>query len=80
MTITPHRLVASAACVAGLALAVAPAPAGMPAEILPAAAVAVVCIGLWATAVIPEYLTAVIFCFLAVTVAGAPPDVVFAGF
>ncbi|MDE0032671.1 MAG: SLC13 family permease [Deltaproteobacteria bacterium] len=79
-TLTPHRLVASAACAAGVALAVAPTPTGLPAEILPAAAVAVVCIGLWATAVIPEYLTAVIFCFLAVTVAAAPPDVVFAGF
>ena len=38
------------------------------------------CVGLWATAVLPEYLTAVLFCFLAVTVAGAAPEVVFAGF
>ena len=80
MTLAPNRLAAFAACAAGVALAAAPTPAGLPAGVLPAAAVAVVCIGLWATAVIPEYLTAVIFCFLAVTVAGAPPDVVFAGF
>ena len=79
-TLTPHRLAASAACVAGVALAVTPTPDGLPAGILPAAAVVVLCVGLWATAVVPEYLTSVIFFFLAVTVAGARPDVVFAGF
>jgi len=80
MTPTPPRLVALAACAAGLALAMAPAPAGLPAALLPTAGIVVLCIGLWATAALPEYLTAVIFCFLAVTVAGAEPEVVFAGF
>ncbi len=78
--LAPARLLAWTACAAGLTLALAPTPAGLSPAILPTAGVLVVCVGLWATAVIPEYLTAVIFCFLAVTVAGAPPDVVFAGF
>ncbi len=77
---TPHRLVAALACVAGLALVAAPTPAGLPAGVLPTAGIVVLCVGLWATAILPEYLTAVIFCFLAVTLAGAEPDVVFAGF
>ena len=80
MTLAFHRLVALAACAAGVALAMAPAPAGLPAGLLPTAGIVVLCVGLWATAVLPEYLTAVLFCFLAVTVAGAAPEVVFAGF
>lgn len=80
IALSPARLLAAAACAGGLVLAVMPTPAGLPPAVLPTAAVVVVCVGLWATAVIPEYLTAVIFCFLAVTVTGAPPDTVFAGF
>lgn len=80
VALSPARLLAAAACVAGAALALAPTPAGLSAAVLPTAAVVVICVALWATAVIPEYLTAVIFCFLAVTVTGAAPDVVFAGF
>lgn len=76
----PHRIVASVACAAGLALAVAPTPAGLSPEILPTAGVVVLCIGLWATAVLPEYFTSIVFFFLAVTVTGAAPEVVFAGF
>ena len=80
MTFAPHRVVASAACAAGLALVLAPTPDGLSPGILPTAGVVVLCIGLWATAVLPEYLTSVIFFFLAVTLAGAAPEVVFAGF
>ncbi len=80
MTLAFHRLVALAACAAGVALAMAPTPAGLPAGLLPTAGIVVLCVGLWATAVLPEYFTAVLFCFLAVTVAGAAPEVVFAGF
>ena len=80
MTLAPQRLVASAACVAGLALAAAPTPDGLHPAILPTAGVVVLCVGLWATAALPEYLTSIIFCFLAITVAGAAPEVVFAGF
>lgn len=63
-----------------MALAFTPAPEGLPAGMLPTAGVVVLCISLWATAAVPEYLTAVIFCFLAVTLVGAAPEVVFAGF
>ncbi len=80
MTLAPDRVAAAAACVAGLVLAVAPTPAGLPPGMLPTAGVVVLCVGLWATAVLPEYLTSVIFFFLAVTITGAEPEVVFAGF
>ncbi len=80
MTLAPNRVVAAAACVAGLVLAVAPTPAGLPLGMLPTAGVVVLCVGLWATAVLPEYLTSVIFFFLAVTITGAEPEAVFAGF
>ena len=63
-----------------MALAFTPAPEGLSAGMLPTAGVVVLCISLWATAAVPEYLTAVIFCFLAVTLVGAAPEVVFAGF
>ena len=80
MNIAPHRVVASVACAAALALAVAPTPAGLSPGVLPTAGVVVLCIGLWATAVLPEYFTSVVFFFLAVTITGAAPEVVFAGF
>ena len=80
MNFAPQRVVASVACAAGLALALAPTPAGLSPGILPTAGVVVLCISLWATAVLPEYFTSIIFFFLAVTITGAAPEVVFAGF
>jgi len=52
----------------------------MPAEVMRSAAVIVVVIGLWETGVVPKYFTSIIFFFLAVTLAGVPPSVVFSGF
>ena len=45
-----------------------------------AAAVMALAIGLWSTAALPEYLTAILFFFLAVILSVAPPAEVFAGF
>ena len=45
-----------------------------------AAGVVLFAIGLWATAALPEFFTAIIFFLLAVTLGGAAPHVVFAGF
>ena len=45
-----------------------------------AAALMVVTIGFWATGIIPEHITALLFFLLAMLFSIAPPDVVFAGF
>jgi len=82
MTSAPSssRILASAICLIGIGLCLVPTPAGLPAGITATAGVIVICIGLWATTVVPEYFTSIVFFFLAVTVGGAAPAVVFAGF
>jgi anion transporter len=45
-----------------------------------AAGIAVLTLAFWATALIPEHLTALLFFLLALLFSVAPPDVVFAGF
>jgi anion transporter len=75
-----RHTVAALACVAGVVFYFIPVPHGMPPEVMKAASVIVVTIGLWATAVVPEYFTSIIFFFLAVTLTGASPQVVFSGF
>jgi di/tricarboxylate transporter len=72
--------VAALACLTGVVIYLAPTPPGIPTGTMRAAGVIVVAIGLWATAVVPEYFTSIIFFFLAVTLTGAPPNVVFSGF
>lgn len=66
--------------VAGIGLLLLPKAQGIEAPITATASVVVICIGLWATNVVPEYFTSIVFFFLAVTIAGAPPEVVFSGF
>ncbi len=68
------------AALAGIGLVLIPAPQGVPSEVLRSAGVIVLVVGLWATGVVPEYFTAVLFFFLALTLAGQPPEVVFSGF
>lgn len=71
------RLVAWGALAVGLAvLALQPLP---PAESR-ALALAIAAIGLWATGVIPEPITAVLFFTMAMLLKAAPASVVFAGF
>ncbi len=45
-----------------------------------AAGIALLTLGLWASALIPEHLTALLFFLLALLFSAAPPDVVFSGF
>jgi anion transporter len=52
----------------------------LPPMLVKAGALAVVSIILWATRIIPEYLTALLFFVLAMVFAVAPPSVVFSGF
>lgn len=66
----------------GLAGGVALAAGGtlLPASAVPAFALTILCIGLWASAAIPEHLTALCFFTLASLFQVAPPNAVFAGF
>lgn len=56
------------------------AAGSLPAQMAAAAALAVFCIGLWATAVVPEYWTALVFFLAAVILEIAPAQTVFSGF
>ena len=56
-----------------------PVPAGTPPNILPALALTIFIVGLWATGALPEHITAIIFFVLAFGFSVAPPEVVFSG-
>ncbi|MBK17381.1 MAG: sodium:sulfate symporter [Rhodospirillaceae bacterium] len=64
----------------GVALFFTPPPAGIDPVVMRAAGIVTLTVGLFATAAIPEFLSALIFFFLCVIVALAPPNVVFSGF
>lgn len=57
-----------------------PPPAGLPVTVMHAAALLILTMGLWATGVLPESLTALIFFALAVLLEVSKPEVVFSGF
>jgi anion transporter len=63
-----------------IALFVLPPPMGVEPEVMKAAAVIVLALGLWATAIVPSYFGSLIFLFMAVILAVAPAKVVFSGF
>ncbi|MEQ8698963.1 MAG: SLC13 family permease [Bauldia litoralis] len=64
----------------GLVLLAAPGVAGLSDTIGRAVGATVIAAGLWGTAVVPAYFTAIVFMFLAVALAIAPARVVFSGF
>jgi di/tricarboxylate transporter len=74
------QTIAFLSCIAGFALQFVPAPEGVGPDLLPIAGVVIFAVGLWATAIVPEYLTAIIFLLLAVTLTGSDRAVVFSGF
>ena len=74
------QAIAALAVVAGIALVLFPAPEGVRPELFTIAGIVVLSVGLWATAVLPEYFVAVIFLALAAGVAGTERAVVFSGF
>lgn len=61
-------------------VALLPPPPQADPQMMLAAALALFTIGLWATAVIPEHLTALALFLLAIVLSVAPPEVVFSGF
>ena len=72
-------LAAFAAILAAL-LALVPALFGLEPPTGRAAGLVVLTVGLWATGVVPEFVTALVFFTLAMLARIAPPDVIFAGF
>lgn len=66
------------AVLAGAALAL-PVSQETPANALPALALTIFTVGLWATGALPEYLTALTFFVLAMAFSVAPPEIVFSG-
>ena len=77
---TASKAVALVAALAALFVFWLPVPAGWAPGSLRVIAVIILTIGLLSTAVLDEYLTALIFFFLCVVLAIAPPNVVFSGF
>jgi di/tricarboxylate transporter len=74
------RAIALLSCIAGIALQFIPAPEGVGPDLLPVAGVVIFAVGLWATAIVPEYYTAIVFLVLAITLTGSERAVVFSGF
>ena len=65
---------------ASVAIYLAPAPAGVSAEMMHAAALAIFTVGLWAVGSLPEHIVGLLFFMLAMALAVAPAQVVFSGF
>lgn len=73
-------LLASLATLAAAVVYFLPPPAGASPVVMHAAALMLLTVGLWATGVIPEYITSLLFFLLAVVLAIASPQVVFSSF
>ena len=76
---TAAKWIAAAASLLAAIVYFLPDPQGSE-GMMPIAAVVILTIGLLSTAVLPEYLTALIFFFLSVVLAGVAPNIVFSGF
>jgi len=66
--------------VLGAFLWLQPAPSGASPDMMRIAAVVVIAVSLWASGVVPEYFTAIIFFFLAMVLTDAGGPTVFSGF
>ena len=77
---TASKFIALAAALGAVFVFWLPAPAGWAPGSMRVIAVLILTIGLLSTAALDEYLTALIFFFLCVVLAIAPPNVVFSGF
>ncbi len=74
------RVAAVLVTLAALGMVAWPAAFGLDGATARAGALCLLALGFWATAVIPEYLTAIGFFLLAMLFSVAPPEAVFAGF
>ncbi len=78
MTGRRYLLVALVASLAGAVLAL-PVPAETSATVLPALALTIFTIGLWATGALPEHITAMAFFAIAIGFSVAPLEIIFSG-
>ena len=77
---SPSKLVFSVALVVSLLFFLMPVPQSMDPNVMTSAAVVLLAIALWSTAVIPSVMGSLVFLLVAVVLAVAPPEVVFSGF
>ena len=78
MTVRRTLLIILVASVAAAAFAL-PVPADTPTNVLPALALTIFTVGLWATGALPEYITALVFFTIALAFSIAPPEAIFSG-
>jgi anion transporter len=78
LLLSPTRIVAALVLLSSIAIAFY--PLFRPAPTAKALALTVFTIGFWATGVIPEHLTALLFFSIAMLFSISPPNVIFAGF
>ncbi|NQV82721.1 MAG: anion permease [Rhodospirillales bacterium] len=78
MTTQRSLLIFLVASVAAATLAM-PVPVETSANVLPALALTIFTVGLWATGALPEFITAMVFFILALGFSVAPPEVIFSG-
>ncbi len=76
----PQNIIAAALTAAATVIFFVPPPSGAPPHLMHAAGLLLLAISLWATAVIPEHLTGLLFLCLCMLFAIAPANVVFSGF
>lgn len=80
MTLKPASILTALLVIAAAVIFFAPAPAGVSANTMHAAALVLLTIGLWAIGALPEHITGFLFLMLAMVLAVAPAQVVFSGF
>lgn len=73
-------LLMAAIVAAAVAIFFLPPPAGVPVNVMHTGGLLVLVMGLWATGLLPEALTALLFFVLAVLLEVAKPEVIFSGF
>lgn len=73
-------LLAMLVCIVAAVIFFLPPPAGIAPNVMHAAALMLLTVGLWATGAVPEYVTSLLFFLLAVVLAIASPQVVFSSF
>jgi len=80
VTLKPASILTALLVIAAAVTFFAPAPAGVSANTMHAAALVLLVIGLWALGAVPEHIVGLIFFALAMLLAIAPAGVVFSGF
>jgi anion transporter len=75
-----RKILAVLALIGSIALLVLPPPGNTKTEVVRAGALVLFAIGFWATGILPEYLTSLIFILMCVVFSLAPVSLIFSGF